>query len=124
MLDLSKCLISNPQRTEERKVAIAVRAHPTIELLEDRLYVVTCGRAGFQVISYHVLTIDKECSSLPKRSLFKHRLYLYFKKLRSFKGDREWQGSMSGLVKSPFDISPFFIKSLVCELFLIFDISF
>ena len=39
----------NLQRTEERKVAIAVRAHPTIELLEDRLYVVTCGRAGFQV---------------------------------------------------------------------------
>jgi hypothetical protein len=29
-------------------VAIAVRAHPTIELLEDRLYVVSCGRAGFQ----------------------------------------------------------------------------
>lgn len=27
---------------------MAVRAHPTIELLEDRLYVVTCGRAGFQ----------------------------------------------------------------------------
>ncbi len=38
------------QRTEERKIAIAVRAHPTIELLEDRLYVVTCGRAGFQVL--------------------------------------------------------------------------
>ncbi len=29
-------------------MAIAVRAHPTIELLEDKLYVVTCGRAGFQ----------------------------------------------------------------------------
>ena len=29
-------------------MAIAVRAHPTIELLEDRLYVVSCGRAGFQ----------------------------------------------------------------------------
>ena len=25
-----------------------MRAHPTIELLEDRLYVVSCGRAGFQ----------------------------------------------------------------------------
>ena len=37
------------QVAEERRVAIAVRAHPTIELLEDRLYVVTCGRAGFQV---------------------------------------------------------------------------
>ena len=38
------------QRTEERKIAIAVRAHPTIELLEDRLYVVTCGRAGTNTI--------------------------------------------------------------------------
>jgi len=34
--------------TEERRVAIGVRAHNTIELLEDRLYVVTCGKAGFQ----------------------------------------------------------------------------
>jgi len=42
------CGVKYNQRTEERKVAIAVRAHPTIELLEDRLYVVTCGRAGFQ----------------------------------------------------------------------------
>eukprot|EP00092_Neocalanus_flemingeri_P033888 GFUD01036850.1.p1 GENE.GFUD01036850.1~~GFUD01036850.1.p1 ORF type:complete len:417 (-),score=100.38 GFUD01036850.1:338-1588(-) len=37
----------NPD-TEERRVAIGVRAHNTIELLEDRLYVVTCGKAGFQ----------------------------------------------------------------------------
>ena len=36
------------QSTEERRVAIAVRAHPTIELLEDKVYVVSCGRAGFQ----------------------------------------------------------------------------
>lgn len=37
----------NPQ-TEEKRVAIGVRAHDKIELLEDRLYVVTCGKAGFQ----------------------------------------------------------------------------
>ena len=36
------------KNTEERRVAIAVRAHETIELLEDKLYVVTCGRAGYQ----------------------------------------------------------------------------
>ena len=36
------------QQTEELRVAIAVRAHQTIELLEDKLYVVSCGRAGFQ----------------------------------------------------------------------------
>lgn len=27
---------------------MAVRAHKTIELLEDRLFIATCGRAGFQ----------------------------------------------------------------------------
>jgi len=42
------CGVRYDQKTEERRVAIAVRAHPTIELLEDRVYVVTCGRAGFQ----------------------------------------------------------------------------
>ncbi len=42
------CGVKYNQRTEERRLALAVRAHPTIELLEDRLYVVTCGRAGFQ----------------------------------------------------------------------------
>merc|ERR1719323_67832 len=42
------CGVKYNARAEERKVAIAVRAHPTIELLEDRLYVVSCGRAGFQ----------------------------------------------------------------------------
>ena len=36
------------QRSEERRAAIAVRAHPTIELLQDKLFVVKCGRAGFQ----------------------------------------------------------------------------
>lgn len=29
-------------------MAIAVRSHPTIELLQDKLFVVSCGRAGFQ----------------------------------------------------------------------------
>merc|ERR1719210_2494894 len=45
---LGSCGVKYNQRTEERRLALAVRAHPTIELLEDRLYVVTCGRAGFQ----------------------------------------------------------------------------
>lgn len=43
-----ECGVKYNARTEERKVAIAVRAHPTIELLEDRLYVVSCGRQGYQ----------------------------------------------------------------------------
>lgn len=37
----------NPE-TEETRVALFVRAHPTIELLEDRLYLVKCGKAGFR----------------------------------------------------------------------------
>jgi len=37
----------NPE-TEETKVGVYVRAHPTIELLNDRLFIVTCGKAGFQ----------------------------------------------------------------------------
>ena len=42
------CGVKYNQQTEERRLAIAVRAHPTIELLEDKVYVVSCGRAGFQ----------------------------------------------------------------------------
>jgi len=42
------CGVKYDPKTEERRVAIGVRAHNTIELLEDRLYVVTCAKAGFQ----------------------------------------------------------------------------
>eukprot|EP00095_Tigriopus_kingsejongensis_P003575 maker-scaffold140_size315649-snap-gene-1.17 protein:Tk03575 transcript:maker-scaffold140_size315649-snap-gene-1.17-mRNA-1 annotation:"conserved hypothetical protein" len=42
------CGVKYNARAEERRVAIAVRFHPTIEILKDKLYVVTCGRAGFQ----------------------------------------------------------------------------
>ncbi len=59
------------QRTEERKVAIAVRAHPTIELLEDRLYVVTCGRAGFQVKIYpNNFNLQSQILLLLKQAIF------------------------------------------------------
>jgi len=44
----ASCGVKYNPSTEERRVAIGVRAHNTIELLEDRLYVVTCGKAGFQ----------------------------------------------------------------------------
>ncbi|XP_059078322.1 uncharacterized protein LOC131876833 [Tigriopus californicus] len=53
-IDLTKqgqtgdCGVKYNELAEERRIAIAVRAHPTIELLQDKLYVVTCGRAGFQ----------------------------------------------------------------------------
>jgi len=42
------CGVKYDPKTEERRIAIGVRAHDTIELLEDRLYVVTCAKAGFQ----------------------------------------------------------------------------
>ena len=39
-----------------------MRAHPTIELLEDRLYVVTCGRAGFQNSRNEVSVVELKVS--------------------------------------------------------------
>lgn len=40
-------LFSNPkyQRAEERSVQIAVRIHKTLELADDKFYVITCGRS-------------------------------------------------------------------------------
>jgi len=64
------CGVKYDQKTEERQVAIAVRAHPTIELLEDRVYVVTCGRAGFQnsrnTVSIVQLRVALPTNSEPK----------------------------------------------------------
>jgi len=34
--------------TEERSVAVAVRIHRTLELADDKYYMITCGKAGFQ----------------------------------------------------------------------------
>ncbi|KAJ8928288.1 hypothetical protein NQ314_019171 [Rhamnusium bicolor] len=35
-------------KTEERSVPIAVRIHRTLELADDKFYVITCGKAGFR----------------------------------------------------------------------------
>lgn len=35
------------QRSEERSVQLAVRVHKTLELADDKFYVITCGKAGF-----------------------------------------------------------------------------
>ena len=35
-------------KTEERSVSIAVRIHRTLELADDKLYVITCGKAGYR----------------------------------------------------------------------------
>ncbi|XP_018574056.1 uncharacterized protein LOC108913072, partial [Anoplophora glabripennis] len=34
-------------KTEERSLPIAVRIHRTLELADDKFYVITCGKAGF-----------------------------------------------------------------------------
>lgn len=39
-------LVNN--RTEERSVPLAVRVHRTLELADDKFYVITCGKAGFK----------------------------------------------------------------------------
>ncbi len=35
--------------TETHRAAVAIRAHRTVELLEDRLYKIECGHGGFTV---------------------------------------------------------------------------
>ncbi|XP_072940421.1 uncharacterized protein [Epargyreus clarus] len=35
-------------RTDERSLPLAVRVHRTLELAEDKFYVITCGKAGFK----------------------------------------------------------------------------
>jgi len=75
-LDLTKppgtpgsCGVKYNKQTEEKRVAIAVRAHPKIELLEDRVYIVSCGRAGFQNSRKEVSVVQLKvsCPGSPDR---------------------------------------------------------
>jgi len=34
--------------SDERSVAVALRTHKTLELVDDKFYMITCGKAGFQ----------------------------------------------------------------------------
>ncbi|XP_054727596.1 uncharacterized protein LOC129237133 isoform X2 [Anastrepha obliqua] len=43
--DYCGVLVSN--RTEERSIQLAVRVHKTLELADDKFYVITCGKSGF-----------------------------------------------------------------------------
>lgn len=36
------------KRTDERSLPLAVRVHRTLELADDKFYVITCGKAGFR----------------------------------------------------------------------------
>ncbi|KAF4527742.1 hypothetical protein B566_EDAN014952, partial [Ephemera danica] len=44
--DYCGVLVNN--KTDERSVPIAVRIHRTLELADDKFYVITCGKAGFK----------------------------------------------------------------------------
>ncbi|XP_026850058.1 uncharacterized protein LOC6588221 isoform X4 [Drosophila persimilis] len=43
--DYCGILVSN--RTEERSIQLAVRVHKTLELADDKFYVITCGKSGY-----------------------------------------------------------------------------
>merc|ERR1719320_532736 len=42
------CGVFINEKSEERSVAVAVRIHKTLELADDKFYMITCGKAGFQ----------------------------------------------------------------------------
>jgi hypothetical protein len=42
------CGVFINEKSDERSVAVAVRMHRTLELADDKFYMITCGRAGFQ----------------------------------------------------------------------------
>ncbi|CRK88251.1 CLUMA_CG002031, isoform B [Clunio marinus] len=47
--DYCGVLVSNvsPNKTEERSIQLAVRVHKTLELADDKFFVITCGKTGF-----------------------------------------------------------------------------
>ena len=45
--DYCGIFVSDPA-SDERSVAVAVRTHRTLELVDDKFYMITCGKAGFQ----------------------------------------------------------------------------
>uniref|UniRef100_A0A0A9WFE9 ZP domain-containing protein n=1 Tax=Lygus hesperus TaxID=30085 RepID=A0A0A9WFE9_LYGHE len=58
-------LVSN--KTDERSLPIAVRIHKTLELADDKFYVITCGKAGFKnaknetsLVALKILDMDKK----------------------------------------------------------------
>jgi predicted nucleic-acid-binding Zn-ribbon protein len=42
------CGVFMNEKSDERSVAVTVRMHKTLELADDKFYMITCGRAGFQ----------------------------------------------------------------------------
>jgi len=48
-LATSSCGVKYDEESGDRSVVVHVRAHPTLSLLEDRLFALSCGTAGFQL---------------------------------------------------------------------------
>ncbi|XP_041976741.1 uncharacterized protein LOC121731401 isoform X2 [Aricia agestis] len=42
------CGVFRNNRTDERLLPLAVRVHKTLELADDKIFVITCGKAGFR----------------------------------------------------------------------------
>ena len=51
-------IFASDPSSDERSVAIAVRTHKTLELVDDKFYMITCGKAGFQNTRYILSDID------------------------------------------------------------------
>lgn len=60
------------QRTSERSVPIAVRFHKTLELGDDKYYVITCGRSAFRNSRFVVFALFPLAFSLSSPLLVKH----------------------------------------------------
>jgi len=60
-------IFASDPSSDERSVAIAVRTHKTLELVDDKFYMITCGKAGFQntrnqtsLVNLQLLTNNKK----------------------------------------------------------------
>ncbi|XP_011691370.1 PREDICTED: uncharacterized protein LOC105452176 [Wasmannia auropunctata] len=54
-------LVNN--HTEERSIPIAVRIHKTLELADDKFYVITCGKAGFKNAKFSIRVLFNKLNS-------------------------------------------------------------
>lgn len=56
-------IFASDPTSDERSVAVAIRTHKTLELVDDKFYMITCGKAGFQNTRFVFLIDQKLCKS-------------------------------------------------------------
>lgn len=71
------------QKTEERSIPIAVRLHRTLELAEDKFYVITCGKAGFKNAKNEVSLVSLKILDKSKKVKVNEVLYSHQYVLRA-----------------------------------------